>query len=512
MSTTAFNYVTAEKSELYRAIMRAFAQAKAHFVVHLRPEDIAERTGFGAAAAGDIRAALDQLVAWGNLVARPDHARVTTVEDFYRVRFLYQLSREGEAAEAALAMFDELLGRRAALQSVALHDIRDALAALARLAAAEEFDTGRVHALLRELAGVFENLAENAQAFMAGLGRTLDLRSVERDAFLVYKEQIKGYLERFLGDLVVLSADVGQLIRELDPRIDSLLRVAAVREAEDAAPAPEPDGPASSQGPLVAAREHAIEHWRSHWQGLRAWFVGTADHPSQASLLQSAARRAISQLLEAVVRLNERRLGRSDRSADFRTLARWFMECEDDGQAHRLWRAAFGLAPARHLGIDAATLERRAREPVSPHESWWSAPPLMVSPRLRATGSYARRGPGEHVRSRAAERARLARELARESEDARAARQRLATGVETTLSAIGGLDENAFRYLLRLLGDALASSTGTDAPIATTSADGAVTIEMVPLAPESRARIDTPIGVFVGRDYRVRISDREAVS
>jgi len=47
-------------------------------------------------------------------------------------------------------------------------------------------------------------------------------------------------------------------------------------------------------------------------------------------------------------RLNERRSGRSDRSADFRLLASWFAGCASDAEAHRLARAAFALNPARH--------------------------------------------------------------------------------------------------------------------------------------------------------------------
>ena len=115
MTTTAFNYVTAEKAPLYRAVMRAFAEAKAHFVIHLRPEDVVVRCG-ACGGVEAVRAALEQLVQWGNLLAQPDTARVASVEEFYRARFLYHLSPEGEAAEAALARFDELLGRRGALQ------------------------------------------------------------------------------------------------------------------------------------------------------------------------------------------------------------------------------------------------------------------------------------------------------------------------------------------------------------------------------------------------------------
>ena len=46
---------------------------------------------------------------------------------------------------------------------------------------------------------------------------------------------------------------------------------------------------------------------------------------------------------------------RSHRSADFRMLAGWFASCGDDGEAHRLARAAFALNPARHFSLNAAT-------------------------------------------------------------------------------------------------------------------------------------------------------------
>ena len=64
--------------------------------------------------------------------------------------------------------------------------------------------------------------------------------------------------------------------------------------------------------------------------GLRRWFLATGHEPPQAELLRSKARAAIPQLLAAVAALNERRSGRSDRSADFRMLANWFAACTGD--------------------------------------------------------------------------------------------------------------------------------------------------------------------------------------
>lgn len=122
--------------------MRACLAATERFAVHLRPEDVyAALTPASRPADLDaVTQALDKLVEWGNLRADPDHARVTAVEDFYRRRFIYQLTRAGEAAEAALGMYDEGLGRRGELQVVALHDIVTQLRALQVIAAEDAPD------------------------------------------------------------------------------------------------------------------------------------------------------------------------------------------------------------------------------------------------------------------------------------------------------------------------------------------------------------------------------------
>lgn len=508
MSLTPFAHVNAEKAPLYRAVMQVFVAAKQRFLVHLRPEDVHEC--LEGTAQEEIERGLQQLVDWGNLQAEPDTGRVTTVEDFYRARFLYQLTKEGEAAEIALAAYDEALGQRGALQAVALADIRHQLRALRELLAGAEPDAVRGHFLLRDLSRVFADLAENAQAFMAGLGRTLELRGADREAFLAYKERLIDYLQRFIGELVTASADIARLIREIDGDgegtrsrpIEELLHRVAVREARDAL-ADDPQG-------AVAPAGRYLEQWRARWQGLSAWFIGTRHHPSQAELLRNRARRAIPELLDAARRLNEQRLGRSDRAADFRTLARWFAEAETETDAHRLWRAAFGLTPSRHLTVDAETLAARDADPVPPSTSWLEAPALIISPRLRATGSYRKKGQPPRVVRRDRERELLARQLAEENIQIRAARRRLATGEAVRLSDVGRLETAPFALFLRLLGDALGAASAPDRDITTLSGDGSLRIRLTPLGPESRARIETPDGIFSGRDYLLCITDLEA--
>jgi uncharacterized protein (TIGR02677 family) len=211
-------------------------------------------------------------------------------------------------------------------------------------------------------------------------------------------------------------------------------------------------------------------------------------------------------LLGAIAALNERRSGRSDRSADFRVLAGWFAGCADDPAAHRLARAAFALNPARHFLLNAA-----ADEDLPAGTRWADAPPLTIHPRLREWGEATPRGPLPSVHDRTDARALLRRQLDEESRQVEAARARLATGREIRLSDLGDLDSHAFGLFLALLGEALTEQAGPDAPVETDTGDGLLHVRLVPLAGEFRTEIHTPNGVFSGRDHLITITPtREA--
>lgn len=87
--------------------MRAMLAAKARFAVRVRLEEISSALANDGAdpVSPELAAeALERLAqpGWGNVLPYPDSSRVTALEDFYRRRMLYQLSREGEAARSPL--------------------------------------------------------------------------------------------------------------------------------------------------------------------------------------------------------------------------------------------------------------------------------------------------------------------------------------------------------------------------------------------------------------------------
>ena len=486
-----FGHVTAEKADTYRAILDAFAAAKRQFRLHLRPDEVLFEAAWPdeAPAPDALQLALDQLVDWGNLQAQVDTSRVATLEDFYRRRLLYRMTPGGEAVETGLRSFVAALRRRAELQSVALDDILARLVALGRLARKSPPDAARLHAELRDLVNVFDGLANNAEAFMAGLERTIELQRADLAAVMSFKSRLIDYLQRFIGELVTRSSQIADEIAELAPLETELLRTVAEREARDAAP-----GDAAAEVSVVDER---LADWRERWAGLRRWFM-TEGQNSQAALLRKSALAAIPRLLQAVSLLNERRSGRSDRAADFRQLALWFAETDSDASAHRLWRAAFALSPARHLALTCD-------EDCGATTPWKDAPRVDIQPQLRERGALPTRGAMPKIRDRSRERELLAARMEEEVRQTEAARRRLATGRELRLSELGRLNRHEFRLFLALLGDALAAQLDPEQSVERQTTDGSLAVRLEPLGVESQARLETELGTFSGRDHRIII-------
>ena len=501
-SARPFAHVDAPNSDLYRRVMTVFVAEKQRFVVHLRPEDVAEALRRAGGSPVDQKAVDDALASledWGNLRADPDTGRVATIEDFYRARLLYQLTPEGEAAEEALATYEEAVGRRGELQAVALEDISLRLRSLYELAVTREPDAAVAHSLLLELSNRLDSLAGNASVFMSSLQRTIDLQDINEDAFLAYKDRLLAYLDRFVSELVMRSYDIANTLRELDEAgVDALLWLAARREAGDVAPDQEHDADGTTPA------EHKLAEWHARWSGLWSWFVGDRTHPSQASLLRQRARKAIPDLLAAISTLQERRAGHSDRSADFRSLARWFAQAPTEADTHRLWRAAFGLAPARHLTCDVDHDDGG----VPASTSWLDAPPVPIAPRLRATGSYQKRGFPNRVADRSSARQHLAREIAAERAQTEEIRRKLATGFPARLRDMAEFGNQEFSFFLGLLGEALAAGPpGADGTIQTITTDGSLQVTLEPTADGAIAEIATPDGTLRGPDHTITIVD-----
>lgn len=485
-----FACLTSAKAPLYRAILDVFAEARAGFLLHLRPSEVYGRlTAVGTHVDGgveEVETALTQLCQWQVLEAFNDSADVATLADFHRRRLQYQLTAVGEAVHESTQQFLSRLSSRITLDAASLSRIHDNLAELSALAAAEQVDAPRAFSVLRQVVADVEDLTARAQSFFRWLHEQTESRRSDLDTFLDYKQRLIEYLREFVGELLTRGARIAMVLQGMADDTDRLLQAVAEEETRETYDASDPTG--------VVVRREALAQWGHRWQGLRHWFLDDAAGPAQSRQLQAAARAAIPRVLALAQQQRLRRGNRSDRAADLRELAAWFLEAEDDRAAHRLWRAAFGLAPARHLTVDAARLEEMDSSPVAAETAWADAPPVEIDPQLRRSGRQRTASAVRAIVDTSSAREELRQRLAAERQQEAAVRQELLNLGRRRFSEIGQLSPESFGLLMDLVSSATDARRPETSVATGTSRDGRMRIEVTWPTESQTAAIDTADG------------------
>ncbi len=487
-----FSFLTADKAPLYRAIVNVFAEAKAGFLLHLRPAEVLGRLTAhqvhvdGGVAA--VEASLTQLCHWRVLEAYNDNADVATLADFHRRKLQYQLTASGEAVYESTQQFLSHLNRRVTLDASALSRIYDFLAELSILGKHDTIDAEKVFSVLRQVVTDVEDLTARAQSFFRWLHEQTESRRSDLDTFLEFKERLIEYLREFVGELLTRGARIAVVLQEMADISDRLLRAAAYEETREVYDTADSTG--------VVIRDEALARWTTRWHGLRHWFLDDAAGPAQSRQLQAAARAAIPRVLALAQQQRLRRGNRTDRAADLRELAAWFLETEDDRTAHRLWRAAFGLAPARHLVVDSHRLEQMDSTPVSANTLWADAPPVIIDPQLRRSGRQQTASALRSIVDTSEARRQLKERLAEERQQEAAIRQDLLDLGRRRFSEIGELSSESFSLLMDLMSAAIDARRPNGTTSTAASGDGRIQIEIDWATDSDVASIDTENGTL----------------
>lgn len=484
----AFQYVTVQQAPTYRAILQVFWEARQHYLIELRPEQVLERMReagylFELGEEETLDYHLGMLVGWGNLARAHDTASVARLEDYYRKRFLYHLTEVGEAAHRAVMEVEETVGRSGSLQASMLNQIRERLWALVR-----ERDAQAAYHLLHDLYADFRTLTEEANRFIGELETSGAGQRLEDEQFEYYKRALLGYIGRFIDQLRREGDEIRSGIEALDKEgFGAKLRF--MLPAAELPPAREGHDPAAAWLVEQLAR----------WEGIRTWFLGGSAEPTVERLAE-VARQAVLQLARSLGRLNDRQNRPIDRREDFRTLARWFAAAPSDREAHGIWYAAFGLASARHFH-----LAEEDADAASPGTSWWEAEPVEVPVLLREKGRSATTGRAGAVPDRSEARRWLEYLRRKEREQMERAVQRFEGKGPLSIEDIGKLEVEEFDLFLRLLDQALGAPRDEQDVRSVMSLDGQLQVRLHPPAGRDLVCLPTAHGVLRVRNYRIEV-------
>jgi uncharacterized protein (TIGR02677 family) len=399
-----FRYVVTLEWADYRAIMGVFADT---FFSEFTPDDVAARLAdaghmLETAIVGE---RLDSLRRWGNLTVSSAVGNPQSIQDYYRRRNRYLITRPGQEVHQ---LVEGVLTRVDAVTDVSTARLRALIDALERLAAldAEREDPT---VLADAVGAVFDPheafTAEITQLF-AAINQWQSRYDLSPEELRFFAEVLVGYVGERLEEIERAARPIGQRLAALREKFVTLAERANKGLAGRIV--------AAGLSGSVAVRHRAGSRLQD-WQHLCSWFLRIPGRPSRIETLTREAIAAVRTLTLNLTRLSRIGVGSASRRADFLRLAQFFDQAPTDAQ--RLAAAAFGLAPTNHFGTPSVD----AGDPVSSTTSWWDAPRAEVAVSIRERGDSTPRGRITPIPDRSQQRMLVEQRRARE----RAARERV---------------------------------------------------------------------------------------
>ena len=400
-----FRYLGGDEWNDYRAIMSVFADT---FFSEFTPDDVVERLAQEGAPVEPevVPARLESLRRWGNLTVSTSIGNPSSLDDYYRRRNLYLITREGQEVhglvEGVLHRVDEV----GDVQSGRLRDLRQRLVELRDLV-----DAGLQGVVADELAdrvrAVFdphESFTLEITQFFAALNQWQSRYDLDPEDLQFFAEILVGYVSEQLSVIERSSRPISVVLDQLEPALDEI--VARMRTGLAARV------DAAGLGEQITIRRVAGSQ-RSDWNHLARWFRAPPGGRSRLDELTVQALSAVRTLTANLTRLSGIGMGSTSRRADFVRLARFLAEARGPEEAHQLATAAFGLVGARHVGVESGD----ADDPVPSSTSWSDGPKVAVPVAMRERGDTSMRGRASPMRDRSQEKQLL--RLRREQEAAR---------------------------------------------------------------------------------------------
>ena len=406
-----FRYLSVPEWRDYRAILGVFAGT---FFAEFTPEEVAAESavvhsGVDPAVVAD---RLESLRAWGNLTVSSSVGNPSSLEDYYRRRNQYLITRPGqevfELAEGVLSGVDEITD----VQAGRLRDLDRDLHELSSHAV-EGFASASAEELAGKVRAVFdghERFTTELTQFFADLNQWQSRYDLNADEVQLFAGVLVTYVSEQLAEIERMTRPIARHLDAIRPRLPELLERLSSGLAARVTDAGLAGSFAVRHLPGSAARD---------WEHLAEWFVAPTGRTARLDQLTRQAVAAVRTLTANVTRLSRAGLGATSRRSDFLRLARFFDRAARPDDAHQLAAAAFGLVSCRRLG----TLSADTDDPEPSTMSWRDAPRAVVPVSLRERGDTTQRGRPTPLRDRRQERERIQRdrEFRRVSKEAAAA-------------------------------------------------------------------------------------------
>ena len=416
-----FRYLGGPEWREYRAILAVFAGT---FFAEFAPEDVAAEpavvdAGVDPSAVAD---RLESLRGWGNLTVSSSVGNPSSLEDYYRRRNRYLITRAGQEVfqivEGVLSAVDAL----ADVQAGRLRDLHRSLLDLGEHAAAgfDRVPPGDLAGSVRTVFDLHERFTTELTQFFADLNLWQSRYDLDADEVQVFAGVLVSYVSEQLAEIERMTRPIARSLGAVLPQRVALLSALPSGLAARVDDAGLAHSVTVRRLPGTAARD---------WEHLAEWFVVLPGRPSRLDQLTRQAVAAVRTLTANVTRLSRVGLGAASRRGDFLRLAGFFDRAATSAEAHEIAAAAFGLGSCRRFGA----LSADADDPVPTVTPWRDAPGALVPVSLRERGDTTQRGRATPIRDR-----RRARELLQRDRELKRVAREASTAELLSCAGSGG--------------------------------------------------------------------------
>lgn len=334
-------YLNTDNVARYRLILRFFYENHSKLKYWLKAEEVYEGVIqwelLPEYQLEQCQRDLETLAEWKNLTNRHDGGRASSIEEYLRKRFRYQMTPYSIEIERMLESLENIRGYGGSLEPTLLERIVGYVLRIRQ--GSQEFTEGEALLLWRDLQGSFRQLHESASDFLASLqtGKAEELMLTEQ--FLIYKDTLTYYLRNFIISLQRNGGILEGLLQSSDaPLWQSFL---------DAVVADEQRMPTLDESQTY---EEVMQRRQEEWVIFTQWFVGSDRESSDMLFLERSTKDSIAKMLKYALAIQEKFKWGISRKKELDYLGQWFLRLDDQtDEAHRLGAYTFGLYKTRHF-------------------------------------------------------------------------------------------------------------------------------------------------------------------
>lgn len=362
-------YLSTDNTWRYRTITRIMYKSYEKMKYILYKEDIMEKLmefeEFENYTMDNLRADLDALAAWKNLLATSDSSKVKSIEEFKNKEFRYQLSPYTIEIERMLINLENMtVENNASLEASMVERFKNDMSELSNILSK---DNKEIYNWWKRLNSDFKELNQNYQDYISRFYSPKTEEMIKTTEFLLYKEGFINYLRDFIRGLQINSLMIKEILKGVtEEEINKIMD--GIYQYERS----------------ISAQEIIEEEYKDvnlgRFLSMKEWFLSYNNRSPLIEQLIDNTNEIIRKITRFAAQIADKRGASSNRKEEYRKLAAMFDKCSSMEDAHKLSSLVFGVFGMRHIKANPL----RATESIS--SSIYDEQPTKVVLRLRVRG------------------------------------------------------------------------------------------------------------------------------